>query len=86
MLKPKFQDLIYPDSVILIRGEDDYIRKHAKSLTKDQNTKWDPENLNRRLAKWHENNNLSLFQKANAAEDLGMSNAKKPKLPMTRFF
>jgi len=29
MLKPKFQTKIYPDSVILIRGDDDYIKKHA---------------------------------------------------------
>lgn len=61
LLKPKFQQHIYPDSVILIRGDDDYIRKHAKSLTKESNTKWDPENLNRRLAKWRENNHIGLF-------------------------
>jgi hypothetical protein len=67
--------LIYPDSVILIRGDDAYIRSHAKSLTKEDNTKWDTENLNRRLAKWHENNDISLFKKANNAEDLGMPNA-----------
>lgn len=30
LLKPKFQSHIYPDSVILIRGDDDYIRTHAK--------------------------------------------------------
>lgn len=30
MLQPKFQNLIYPDSVILIRGDDKYIRSHAK--------------------------------------------------------
>ena len=49
MLQPKFQNLIYPDSVILIRGDDAYIRSHAKNLTKELNTKWDNENLNRRL-------------------------------------
>lgn len=37
MLKPKFQKHIYPDSVILIRGDDDYIRKFAKSLSKEDN-------------------------------------------------
>jgi adenylate kinase len=53
LMKPKFQSLIYPDSVILIRGDDKYIRDHAKTLSKESNTKWDPENLNRRLAKWN---------------------------------
>lgn len=52
MLKPKFQQHIYPDSVILIRGDDAYIRKHARELSKEANTKWDPDNLNRRLIKW----------------------------------
>lgn len=78
--------MIYPDSVILIRGDDAYIRNHAKALPKEDNTKWDGENLNRRLQKWHENNDLSLFKKANDADDLGMPNAKKYMLPMTRFF
>jgi len=86
MLKPKFQSHIYPDSVILIRGEDKYIRDHAKSLSKQDNTKWDVDNLHRRLAKWHENNSLALFKSANTAEDLGMPNAKQYMLPMTRFF
>lgn len=30
LLKPKFQKHVYPDSLILIRGDDDYIRKMAK--------------------------------------------------------
>lgn len=78
--------MIYPDSVILIRGDDAYIRSHAKTLSKDENTKWDNENLNRRLQKWHEANDLSLFKTANNAEDLGMPNAVKHMLPITRFF
>ncbi len=49
MLKPKFQKHIYPDSVILIRGDDDAIRRHAKSLNKEANLKWDVDNLQRRL-------------------------------------
>ena len=72
--------------MILIRGDDNYIRKYARTLSKEANLKWDPDNLNRRLAKWHDNNNLGLFKIANEAEDLGMPNAKKYKLPMTRFF
>lgn len=86
LLAPKFQGNIYPDSVILIRGEDNYIRQHAKSLTKEANTKWDPENLNRRLEKWSENNNLNLYRLNNNADDLGWPNAKVNKLPITRFF
>lgn len=55
-------------------------------MTKESNTKWDAENLNRRLNKWQENNDLSLFKNANNAEDMGMPNAKKYMLPITRFF
>lgn len=86
MKKPKFQSHIYPDSMILIRGEDKYIRDHAKSLNKKDNTKWDTDNLHRRLNKWRENNDLELFKNANNAEDLGMPKAKQYMLPITRFF
>ena len=32
LLKPKFQKHIYPDSVVFMRGEDEYIRYFAKKL------------------------------------------------------
>ncbi len=48
LMAPKFQEHIYPDSVILLRGEDDFIRDRARKLG-DANLKWDPENLERRL-------------------------------------
>lgn len=86
MLRPKFQGHIYPDSVILIRGDDEWIRKHAKALSKAANKKWDIDNLARRLEKWHQMNDIELFRKANNAEDLGMPNAKKYNLPITRFY
>lgn len=70
----------------MIRGDDDYIRKHASELTHEQNTKWDKENLNRRLEKWNSLNNIKLFRTANNAEDLGLPNAKVHLLPITRFF
>lgn len=72
--------------MILIRGEDAYIRAHAKQLSKEANVKWDPENLARRLEKWSDNNNINLFRVANNADDLGWPNAKVHKLPITRFF
>ena len=53
MMKPKFQKHIYPDSVILMRGDDKSIRQFAKSLSSEQNTKWDRDNLERKLAKWN---------------------------------
>lgn len=86
MLRPKFQSKIYPDSLILIRGDDDYIRTHAKQLTAEANTKWDVENLNRRLEKWNSFNRIEMFRIANNAEDLGLPNAKVHNLPITRFF
>ena len=53
----------------------------------DDNTKWDPENLERRLRMYHEANDVSLFQKANNDPHLGHpTKAKKHKLPLTRFF
>lgn len=46
---PKFQKHIYPDSVILLRGSDDYLRQRATSLKKEDNKKWDAGTLERRL-------------------------------------
>lgn len=86
LLKPKFQKHIYPDSVIFMRGEDDYIRQFAKKLPASQNIKWDVDNLERRLHRYNECNDVELFIAANNAPDLGLPNAKKYMLPLTRFF
>jgi len=86
MLKPKFQKHIYPDSVIHIRGEEDFIRQRAGKLSVDANLKWDRDNLERRLAEYRENNALDLYEIANSAEDLGHPKATAKKLPLTRFF
>lgn len=69
-----------------MRGDDDYIRQFAKKLPASLNHKWDVENLERRLRRYNENNELELFIKANHAPDLGLPNAKKHMLPLTRFF
>jgi len=61
----KFQSHIYPDSFILLRGLDDNLRRRAESLKKEDNTKWDSENLERRLHIYKELNDISLFTKAN---------------------
>ena len=58
---PKFQKHIYPDSVILIRGDDEYLRSRAGKLPKKENEKWDRENLERRLTEYSANNDISLF-------------------------
>lgn len=42
--------------------------------------------MSRRLEKWSDNNNVSLYRKYNAADDLGMPDAKVCKMPITRFF
>lgn len=72
--------------MILIRGEDDYIRNFSKSLQKEANTKWDSENLIRRLRKWHDSNDLKLFKIANNDPNIGLPNPQQFVLPITRFF
>ena len=58
---PKFQSHIYPDSMILLRGKDDFLRKRAAGLKPEENTKWDPENLERRIQTFKACNDVSLF-------------------------
>ena len=70
----------------MIRGDDKYIRNFAKKIPKAQNIKWDVENLSRRLEIWNQNNQISLFKDANNDPNLGLPNAKKFTLPLTRFF
>ena len=68
---PKFQQHIYPDSVILLRGSDDFLKQRAHDMGEDENIKWDPENLERRLRMYHLANDVSLFQEANNDPHLG---------------
>ena len=72
--------------MILLRGSDDYIRQRAADLPTDDNKKWDPENLERRLAHYREANDVSLFQVANNDPMLGHPKAQQHMLPLTRFF
>lgn len=83
---PKFQSHIYPDSMILLRGSDDFLRKRAKTLKQEENKKWDPENLERRIQLYNEHNDVRLFQAANNDPMLGHPKAKSYKLPLLRFF
>ena len=85
-LRPQFQKHIYPDSVIFLRGEDEFIRKRAKALTPEENLKWDVENLERRLLEFNKNNSIGLFFSANTAGDLGRPDQKPMTFPTTRFF
>lgn len=87
MLAPKFQEQIYPDSVILLRGEDDYIRERGAAIAEDsEGYKWDRENLERRLKTYSDNNDLNLFEAVCQRTDLGHPKAEKPVFPMLRFF
>ena len=86
MMAPKFQKHIYPDSTIYLRGDDDFIRKRAANLDKAANLKWDRENLERRLTRHRENNDINLFFLANNRADLGHPKAKPAKYPLNRFF
>jgi len=86
LMKPKFQKHIYPDSVISIKGDDAFVKAQAKKINRDnKGTKWTTENIERRLNKFHENNDIELFIQANNHPDLGLPNFKQPKLPMYRF-
>ena len=84
LLMPQFQKNIYPDSVIMIRGDDDYIRERVNNMTEANNVKWSKDNLERRLNKYNLNNNIHLFTEASKSQ-LADSHAIV-KFPMTRFF
>ncbi len=86
-MKPKFQHQIYPDSLIFIRAEDGFCKVRAKKLDHEAvDYKWSHENMERRLEKWREHNDVGLFVSANNNKDLGLPTYKMPKLPMNRFF
>lgn len=55
-------------------------------MPKSKNIKWDVENLERRLRRYNECNDIELFKFANRAPDLGLPNAKTYMLPLTRFY
>ena len=83
---PKFQTHIYPDSVIMLRGNDDFLMRRASELKPEANKKWDAENLRRRLDFYNECNDVRLFKTANTDPMLGHPKAAKHKLPLVRFF
>ena len=60
--------------------------KRAANLKKEDNLKWDAENLARRIQFYNECNDVSLFQTANNDPMLGHPKAKSHKLPMLRFY
>jgi len=88
LMKPKFQKDIYPDSVIFIRGSDDFLRQRADKICEESSkrTKWDRENMERRLNKFNEVNNLQLFVQSNTHKDLGLPSYKPGVLPISRFY
>ena len=49
----------------MLRGKDDYLRQRAIALKAEENIKWDPESLERRLQAYNANNDVGLFIKAN---------------------
>lgn len=54
LLKPKFQDNIYPYSVILLRGEKQQIEEAVHKLSKEELSKshWMPYDLERRVQEY----------------------------------
>ena len=83
---PKFQTSIYPDSTIQLRAQDEFLFNRARSLRKEDNEKWDDENLQRRISEYSKANSISLFKKANNDPRMGHPYADKHTLPLTRFF
>jgi hypothetical protein len=76
MYAPKWQTHIYPDSVIYIRGDDSHLLERAKKLDNKSNHKWTRENMVRRLEKFNNDNDISLFEAANNRPDLGNPKAQ----------
>lgn len=79
MLAPKFQQHIYPDSVILLRGSYDVLAKRAKDVDDGRDFGADYE-------KYNKDNNLSENGTPYADPNPGHPLAKKHTYPMSRFF
>ena len=72
--------------MILLRGQDDFLKRRAAELKPEDNKKWDSENLERRIQAYKEANDLSLYKIANEDPMLGHPKAIKHNLPLMRFF
>jgi len=81
---PQFQKHIYPNSVIYLRGVDSEIT-HREELTGETSGER-VDQLRQRLEKFAQQNDLSLFTKANTDEKFLFENASVPHYPLTRFF
>lgn len=58
MLRPQFQKNIYPDSVILLRGDFGTAQERIRTLSPEelQKTHWMPVDLDRRFQRYQELN------------------------------
>ena len=81
---PQFQKHIYPNSVIYLRGKDSDIT-HREELTGETSGER-VDQLRQRLERYAEENDLSLFTKANQDEKYLLENAQQPHYPLNRFF
>jgi hypothetical protein len=77
-LKPKFQENIYPDSIIMLCADDQYLMNRAASLPKENNTKWSDDKMYECLQKYNEANDTAKYGKALEDESV--------LLPLARFF
>ena len=78
--KPKFQKHIYPESVIMLEGTDEFLQEKAKKLPNEimKNSHYYENHMDRRLAAWHQGNTIEDYR-------YGLVPGK-PKLTTARFF
>lgn len=78
--KPKFMKSIYPESVIMLEGADEFLKEKAKKLPKEimKDSHYYENHMDRRLAAWHDGNTIDDYR-------YGVEPGK-PKLTTARFF
>lgn len=78
--KPKFQKHIYPESVIMLEGSDEFLKDKAKKLPNEimKNSHYYENHMDRRLKAWHDSNTIDDYM-------YGMEPGK-PKQTTARFF
>lgn len=78
--KPKFQKHIYPESVIMLEGPDEFLKDKAKKLPNEimKNSHYYDNHMDRRLMSWHDGNTIDDYR-------YGLTPGK-PKLTTSSFF
>lgn len=78
---PIFQKNIYPSSVVMLRGDEDFLKKRADNLPKEKTvgTHWNANDIERRFGEWNRLNSIFNYK-------LVDSNTKDIQFPLQRFY